>query len=147
MKSKNKRAPRPEPSFLGALKALWVGLAVFLCTSVLTSLVAAAVACTTPDPGSTVTALGLAVLYVASFFGGFATCRKNGGLALISGSLCGVALTVTTLLASLLIPDAFAFGGSPAAVLCTRLPTIALSVLGAYAATVRRAPKKRRRRK
>ena len=147
MKSKKKRSPRPEASAMGALKAFFTGLAVFICVAVPTVFAAAAVAILTPDPGVAVLPLGLAALYASSFAGGFAACRKNGGMALLSGAICGVGLVLITLLASLALPGSLSFDGTPTAIFCTRLPIIAASVLGAYAATVKRAPKRRKRRK
>jgi putative membrane protein (TIGR04086 family) len=130
----------------GALKSILPGLIVFLICALIMSFVASIIAYATYDPGQVVFPLGLLALYISSCIGGFVACRKNGGLALLTGTIFGIAAVCTTLLLALLIPTS-----SPrlsvAVILCTRLPVIGISVLGAYLSTIEKRKKKRHKKR
>ena len=147
MSSKKRKSTRPEPSPLGALCAIPLGLAAFAVSSVLTAIVASVIAYATPDPGKYVFPLGLAALYLSAGVGGFVARKRNGGLSLLTGALCGLAEAAAALLLSLLIPTSASAGLSSAAIFCTRIPIVGLSVLGAYLASAERKKKHRRRKR
>lgn len=145
MNSKKKKNARPEPSMMGAIRAIPVGLAAFGASALLTALVASVIAYATPDPGKYVFPFGLAALYLSSGVGGFVARKRSGGLSLLTGALCGIAQVAVALIISLIIPESLSAGLSPVAVFCTRLPTVGISVIGAYLASTK--PKKKHRRK
>ena len=147
MSSKKKKSSRPESSTVGALRALPFGLAAFAVSSLATALAASVIAYATPDPGKYVFPLGLAALYLSAVVGGFVARKRNGGLSLLTGALCGLSEVAAALLLSLLIPTSASTGLSPAAVFCTRLPVVGFSVLGAYLASAERKKKHRRRKR
>ena len=143
---KNKKKSRPEPSMLGALVAAPRGLLFFLISSVITAVPAALIAYLTADPGSFVFPIGLVALYISAAVGGFAAYKAHGGLALMTGAFCGLACIAASLLLSLIMPQSISPHLSGAALFGTRLPIAAMSIVGAYLASVKRTKKRKKRR-
>ena len=143
---KNKKKNRPEPSALGAVLAAPRGLLFFLVFAVITAVPAALAAYMTADPGSFAFPAGLVALYVSSAVGGFAAYKFHGGLALLTGFFCGLACICASLLLALIMPAELSPDTSGAALFATRLPIVAMSIVGAYLASVKRAKKRKKRR-
>lgn len=135
-----------SPVFLSALKgALWGLLASISCGVLLVTLMTA-IAYANPDPSSLISPLALLALMPAMFAGGFVTTKRVGSSPLLCGILCGAAVTLVTLLFSVVLwglpSSGYAFWQSVA----LHTAAVGFSVLGAFAGNIKRKPKRGKRR-
>lgn len=142
--SKKRKKPRRttvEATPNGALGALPLGLLVTVAGSVVLMAILAGVSLACPDAGRAVKISGYAALYIPAFIGGFVSCRRCNGMALLCGLLVGGAMMLLTLALAPLAGAGIGFVKS----FLTRLPLVPMAVLGGLAATYR--PKRRSRRR
>ncbi len=135
-----------SPIFLSALKgALW-GLGAAIASGILLVTLMTAIAYANPDPATLISPLALLALMPAMFAGGFVTSKKVGSSPLLCGILCGAAVTLVTLLLSVVLwglpSSGYAFWQSVA----LHVAAVGFSVLGAFAGNIKRKQKIGKRR-
>jgi len=143
-----KRNARRKNAVPSPIRAAVLGLAATALTSAVTIFFFSMILYTTPDPGSTVLAGGLAALYVSAFVGGLTSAFSYRDAPLLCGFLTGAAAFVSLILLSLLLPTEKVSDLGFWASAGLHLLSVPFSLLGAYAAnSLLRSRTQRKRRK
>ena len=97
------KAPSTDHSFLGICQSAWFGAMFGMLAAAILLFSVTAIGYATADPCALTKPLALAALYLSSLVAGFATIRRERGMALLCGSLGGLFLMLVFLLLSLLL--------------------------------------------
>ena len=142
-----------DVSFSDLAKNGAIGAGFALLSAALLSVISAALCMLYPDPNALTLYIGLAILYISSIIGGVVSSiklRKNRGIALLAGGICGFVFAILLGIISVavsFIPYDLSHGIKLLPSLLLRFASIPLSVLGAYMGSRKRFPSKRRKKR
>ena len=139
-----KRSSGGDREAMSPIRSGFMGFGFSLACALFLWLAASAIAYANNDPDSVAGGLGLAAIYLSSFFGGFFAVKMNRKNALLSGLVCGGTLAALTLLLSIIFSLRYSSDYPLIISLGMRAAIVLFSVLGAFSGAHRK-PKKRRR--
>ena len=136
MKNKNRNhnpISKNESPLDRTLRSALVALVITACISALLVFVGAFVVSLTDDPLIFIEPVGYVTLYLASFFGGFASSKLNKSSAFLTSLLCGAGFVLISMLLSLCLPHTLASGLTVLHRLLLHLLSLACFPVGALA--------------
>lgn len=113
MKNKNrnhKSTHKNESTLDRTFRTSLLALIITVCISALLVFASAFVVSLTDDPLIFIEPVGYVALYLASFFGGFASSKLNKASPYLTSLLCGAGFVLLSMLLSLCLPHTLASG-------------------------------------
>lgn len=146
IKRKRRNTQGVEDTLDKTLKNAFFGLLISAGISLLLLLVGTAAAFFTGDPTALVEPLGYVILFISTFFGGFACGKLNRRSPLLTSALCGFGFVILSMLISFVLPHTLASHLEAWQRLLMHLASFLCFPLGAIAnKKADKKPKKRRK--
>ena len=150
-KTHSHRSDGESVGFSGVARRAFIGVGAAIVSMLMLALVSSGLCMLSPDPAALTLPVGIAIFFLSSVIGGAvsgAGQSKDKAATVFSGIICGFALVIFSgvgaVTQELLSPDSTHEIGVAASML-TRCAAIPLSAVSAYAASIPRKKRRRRR--